>query len=72
MDGSSRNGPGGVNGSGMSRAERFEDEKRRIIDSCFGKKDPDGSCKISPVCAGDVSYMLTPCSSSIRIIHHTY
>ncbi|KAA8572736.1 hypothetical protein EYC84_003321 [Monilinia fructicola] len=43
MDGSSRNGPGGVNGSGMSRAERFEDEKRRIIDSCFGKKDPDGS-----------------------------
>ncbi|QSZ30738.1 hypothetical protein DSL72_000296 [Monilinia vaccinii-corymbosi] len=43
MDGSSRNGPGGVNGSSMSRAERFEDEKRRIIDSCFGKKDPDGS-----------------------------
>ncbi|ESZ94674.1 hypothetical protein SBOR_4925 [Sclerotinia borealis F-4128] len=46
MDGSTRNGPGGVNGSdrsGMSRAERFEDEKRRIIDSCFGKKDPDGS-----------------------------
>jgi hypothetical protein len=46
MDGSSLNGPGGVNGSnGMTRAERFEDEKRRIIDSCFGKKDEDGSCK---------------------------
>ena len=28
---------------GMSRAERFEEEKRRIIDSCFSKKDADGS-----------------------------
>lgn len=27
----------------MSRAERFEDEKRRIIDSCFNKRDDDGS-----------------------------
>ncbi|KAJ4418941.1 GTP-Rho binding exocyst subunit [Neurospora sp. IMI 360204] len=27
----------------MSRAERFEDEKRRIIESCFNKKDDDGS-----------------------------
>ncbi|PQE16914.1 exocyst complex component Sec3 protein [Rutstroemia sp. NJR-2017a BBW] len=44
MDGSSRNGSGGVNSSnGMSRAERFDDEKRRIVDSCFGKTDPDGS-----------------------------
>lgn len=25
-----------------TRAERFEDEKRRIIDSCFNKKDTDG------------------------------
>jgi exocyst complex component 1 len=31
----------------MSRAERFEDEKRRIIDSCFGKRDEDGSCEIT-------------------------
>ena len=30
--------------SGMSRAEKFEDEKRRIVESCFGKKDPDGAC----------------------------
>ena len=30
-------------GAQMSRAERFEDEKRRIIQSCFGKKEPDGS-----------------------------
>jgi exocyst complex component 1 len=28
---------------GMTRAQRFEDEKRRIIESCFAKKDPDGS-----------------------------
>ena len=36
---------------GMSRAERFEDEKRRIIESCFGKKDPDGS-RTSPLTHG--------------------
>ncbi|KAI3391066.1 hypothetical protein diail_8071 [Diaporthe ilicicola] len=29
--------------AGMSRAERFEDEKRRIIESCFSKRDEDGS-----------------------------
>lgn len=27
----------------MSRAEKFEDEKRRLIRSCFSKRDPDGS-----------------------------
>lgn len=32
-------------GREMSRAERFEDEKRRIIDSCFNKRDEDGSSK---------------------------
>jgi hypothetical protein len=31
-----------------SRAERFEDEKRRIIDSCFGKRDEDGSSEQHP------------------------
>ncbi|KAI9867814.1 MAG: hypothetical protein M1813_007636 [Trichoglossum hirsutum] len=30
-------------GSGMSRAERFEDEKRRIIEYCFSKRDAVGS-----------------------------
>lgn len=49
MEGSGQNGSGGVHDStgsgGMSRAERFEDEKRRIVDSCFGKKDEDGSCE---------------------------
>lgn len=27
----------------MSRADKFEDEKRRIIESCFGKRETDGS-----------------------------
>lgn len=26
----------------LNRAERFEDEKRRIIETCFQKKDPEG------------------------------
>lgn len=30
-------------GPEMSRAEVFEDEKKRIIESCFGKKEADGS-----------------------------
>ena len=30
----------------MSRAEKFEDEKRRIIQTCFGKKEPDGSSQL--------------------------
>ncbi|CAK7206689.1 hypothetical protein SEUCBS139899_009493 [Sporothrix eucalyptigena] len=30
-------------GRDLGRAERFEDEKRRIIESCFNKKDDDGS-----------------------------
>lgn len=48
METPGQNGPGGVNGSaGISKAERFEDEKRRIVDSCFNKKDDDGSCKFA-------------------------
>ena len=31
----------------MSRAERFEDEKKRIIESCFSKRDTDGSGQFS-------------------------
>ena len=40
-----RNGKigGGVVPGTLSRAEKFEDEKRRIIDSCFGRTDADGS-----------------------------
>lgn len=33
-------------GGQTSRAERFEDEKKRIIESCFGKKEADGSCNL--------------------------
>lgn len=36
-----RNGPAD---SSMSRAEKFEDEKKRIIQSCYSKKDSDGTC----------------------------
>ncbi|KAM7204917.1 exocyst complex component 1 [Naviculisporaceae sp. PSN 640] len=32
-----------MNGREMTRAERFEDEKKRIIESCFTKRDDDGS-----------------------------
>ena len=35
--------PGSTPGSAISRAEKFEDEKRRIIESAFSKKEPDGS-----------------------------
>lgn len=45
-----RTGLDGANaGNVMSRAEKFEDEKRRIIESCFSKKGPDGiTCKPYP------------------------
>lgn len=29
----------------MTRAERFEEEKGRIIESCFIKKEEDGACR---------------------------
>ncbi|KAI0459183.1 exocyst complex component Sec3-domain-containing protein [Xylaria acuta] len=38
-----RAGPGPGYGRDMSRAEKFEEEKRRIVESCFNKKDTDGS-----------------------------
>ena len=38
---------GAGSGAAASRAERFEDEKRRIIESCFSKKDQDGSSKLA-------------------------
>ncbi|KAF4975777.1 hypothetical protein FZEAL_7479 [Fusarium zealandicum] len=41
MDRANGGGPGVA--AAASRAERFEDEKRRIIDCCFNKKDADGS-----------------------------
>ncbi|KAM5350534.1 hypothetical protein ACJ41O_007039 [Fusarium nematophilum] len=41
MDRANGGGPGAA--AAASRAERFEDEKRRMIESCFNKKDVDGS-----------------------------
>ncbi|RYP06616.1 hypothetical protein DL764_003068 [Monosporascus ibericus] len=37
------NGGPAAYGREMSRAEKFEEEKRRIVESCFNKKDVDGS-----------------------------
>ncbi|RKF63037.1 Exocyst complex component SEC3 [Erysiphe neolycopersici] len=44
MDGPSYNGPSGTSDkSNLSRAEQFEYEKKRIIESCFSKREEDGS-----------------------------
>lgn len=54
MDRANGAGPGAAAAATL-RAERFEDEKRRIIDSCFNKKDTDSSRASCPasstVCA---------------------
>ena len=43
--GDPRNGGFAAPGGGtMSRAEKFEDEKKRIAQSSFAKKDSDGTC----------------------------
>ncbi|KAF2753978.1 hypothetical protein EJ05DRAFT_514463 [Pseudovirgaria hyperparasitica] len=34
--------PNGASSMSINRAERFEDEKRRLMDSCFSKMDPNG------------------------------
>ncbi|KZZ97820.1 Exocyst complex, component Exoc1 [Ascosphaera apis ARSEF 7405] len=48
----------------MSRAEKFEDEKRRLIRSCFSKRDPDGSIHESYIThiriTEDAAYPTTP------------
>jgi len=57
----------------MTRAERFEDEKRRIIDSCFGKREEDGSCKISWRPRDGLSGVTTKLLlNSIGVVHHTH
>jgi hypothetical protein len=40
-------GPGAGEGQ-MSRAQMFQDEKRRIMSSCFSKEDSDGACTLAP------------------------
>lgn len=48
MDRANGAGPGSAAAAAAAlRAERFEDEKRRIVDSCFSKKDTDGSRKLT-------------------------
>lgn len=56
-----RNGNGGAPAQ-KSRAEMFEDEKRRIIDSCFNKREPDGSCAFAPLEAATRSFIPLPLS----------
>lgn len=51
MDPSRQNGGAVANGGArgdVSRADRFEDEKRRIIETCFNKEDGDGSGMCPP------------------------
>lgn len=49
------------NGRDVGRAEKFEEEKRRIIDSCFGKKDDDGSSKTAQIAQiASASWLLAP------------
>lgn len=43
MSSASANDSRNRSGSEMSRAETFEDEKKRIIESSFAKKEADGS-----------------------------
>jgi hypothetical protein len=49
MDRANGGGPGAA--AATSRAERFEDEKRRMVESCFNKKDVDGSRKSCYCCS---------------------
>ena len=55
----------------MSRAEKFEDEKRRIIDSCFAKQDESGGCMQSTDQSCDtLRLILILCSG--RIVYHAH
>ena len=54
-------GPG-IDG-GMSRAERFEDEKRRICQSCFNKTDTDGQGELLSLSSGRGE---TSCESNVQ------
>ena len=52
--------------SNMTRAEKFEDEKKRIVESCFSKRDEDGSCMLSLIRGFDTG------SCRITILHHCH
>jgi hypothetical protein len=56
----------------VSRAERFEDEKRRIIESCFSKRDEDGSCE-QPFSIGSLpSILALTAHRSNGNVHNTH
>lgn len=60
----------------MNRAEKFEDEKRRIIESCFSKRDADGSCQkslpsLEPKYIVDVCGLMQP-SDSQRVLYYPH
>lgn len=48
------------NSNTMTRAERFEDEKRRMVESCFSKLDQNGQCMLNccldPTCPTNIFY----------------
>ncbi|KAJ5678769.1 hypothetical protein N7462_007013 [Penicillium macrosclerotiorum] len=64
--GESRNGSGDA--SAMSRAEKFEDEKKRIVQSCYSKTDSDGTLVESYIThvriTEDAAYPSTPAPPS--------
>jgi hypothetical protein len=65
---------GGFAGPGeatMSRAEKFEDEKRRIIQSCFSKKDSDGSRMYTFLCTFTVALQFA-CWSRLRRLRREF
>lgn len=57
-------------GTTMTRAERFEDEKRRMIESCFSKLDQNGQRVLNYPSTS--SYPANPCLHSGRVVHHTH
>lgn len=65
------NGGSQLPGETMSRAEKFEDEKRRIIESCFGKKEPDGSGTASKQFK-EFGLRLTVIFNSVGILHNAH
>ena len=64
----------GTVGAAASRAERFEDEKRRIVESCFGRRDTDGSRKFFHGYENGIGVTLEAHHkhSSPRNLHNTY
>lgn len=54
----------------LSRAEKFEDEKRRIVESCFTKQDASGGC--TSYGFNVVLRSTDELSFSGRVVHHPH